>query len=214
MDTPNPRSEKPFPKARQKPCPGRGDNCRILTQEASDMDAELRPAISPLPNGEHLAALREGLDGWNRWRRDHPGSAPDLIRANLIAAGLREADLCRANLTSADLREADLREADLRKATLTAADLRAADLREADMRGADLSSAKLRGADLSRVDLRGANLSWADFHSANLTDAKLEGAILSGANFSEALGLLQAQVDAAQGHDLAMLPRGIRTPRC
>jgi hypothetical protein len=50
-------------------------------------------------NEAQLAVLRDGLDGWNGWRRENPSAAPELSKAILIAAGLREANLSRANLT-------------------------------------------------------------------------------------------------------------------
>src|SRR5690349_633448 len=56
-----------------------------------------------------------------------------------------------------DLRAA-LIEAVVRGADLGGADLRGADLRGTDLRGTDLGGADLRGADLGGADLRGADL--------------------------------------------------------
>lgn len=63
--------------------------------------------------------------------------------------------LIRANLIGAYLRDADLRGADLRKANLSGADLR-----EADLRGADLRKANLSGSDLREADLSGTKGLW------------------------------------------------------
>ena len=43
---------------------------------------------------EHLAKLREGVNVWNEWRKNHPDIRPEL----------RGADLSLANLSGADLR--------------------------------------------------------------------------------------------------------------
>jgi hypothetical protein len=81
-----------------------------------------------MANPEHLAKLREGVQAWNQWRRDHPEIVPDLKWANLSRAELEEANLAGAILFSADLRDAKLRTANLVSANLTLANLRGADL--------------------------------------------------------------------------------------
>jgi uncharacterized protein YjbI with pentapeptide repeats len=160
----------------------------------------------PMTNQEHLDILEQGVETWNRWRKEHAGSKPvlsgaffsfsDLRGANLSRADLWEAflsfadlsgaDLSRAFLSLADLGRTNLSFADLRGANLIRADLRRANLRNADLRGANLSDADLSDADLSRANLCDANLSDADLSRANLNAANLSNADLSDADLSRA----------------------------
>ena len=76
-----------------------------------------------MANEEHVNLLKDGVDAWNKWRKEHPDTRPDLTGANLTGANLTGASLSGADLSGAfllttDLREADLRGADLSKATL------------------------------------------------------------------------------------------------
>lgn len=164
----------------------------------------------------HLEILSQGVTTWNRWRREHPKSQPELIGAHLRGADLtavdlhgadlREADLFKAYLFKADFSEANLREADLGEAdlsearltkaylykvhlnaaTLTRADLSGAELFGTDLTEADLRQAKLTAAFLCRVALRGANLNRADLSGADLSGADLHEANLSRADLSRA----------------------------
>ncbi|HEY9740503.1 MAG TPA: pentapeptide repeat-containing protein [Coleofasciculaceae cyanobacterium] len=154
-----------------------------------------------MANEEHLALLRQGVDGWNAWKANNPEIRPDLSfatgkgliireaklsgvdlsRANLSRANLSRADLIGANLSAANLSEAYLSEADLIGANLNSADFSRADLIGANLIGANLNGAYLSGADLSK-----ANLSGADLIGAKLIGAKLSGTNLSGANLTRA----------------------------
>ena len=154
-----------------------------------------------MPNPEHLAKLKEGLEAWNEWRRVNTEVEPDLSGANLSGADLSGADLSKANLSDADLSRANLSDADLGRANLSHANLSYANLGGADLSGAYLGGATAGGAylggataseaDLSRAylrvaDLSKANLSVADLSEANLSGADLSEANLSGANLREA----------------------------
>ena len=130
-----------------------------------------------MANPEHLAKLKEGVESFNKWRKDNDLALviPDLRGADLI-----KANLSRANLIDANLSGADLSGADLSRATLVGADLSGATLREVFLTEADLSLAKLHDANLS-----GAVLSWADLSGAKLNRANLNGASLAGATLIE-----------------------------
>jgi uncharacterized protein YjbI with pentapeptide repeats len=134
-----------------------------------------------MANEAQLRLLRHGVETWNEWRRQAPGTGIDLRQANLFKANLTGANLLRANLTEADLIEADLRGADLSEAKLGKADLR-----RASLGGAHLSRANLSRAALSRADLCGANLGGAHLSKADLPGANLRGANLCRAKFSGA----------------------------
>jgi hypothetical protein len=69
----------------------------------------------------HLIKLKEGVEAWNKWRKDKPKIRLDLTGADLTEANLTEVNLRKANLFGADLREANLRRADLAEANLEAA---------------------------------------------------------------------------------------------
>ena len=148
-----------------------------------------------MANPEHLSILKQGVEKWNRWRKEHLEVEPDLS-----GAGLNEANLCRAYLRSVDFGGVYLNEANLSGADLTGAHLRGAhlnraylteaSLRGADLRGADLSEAnvqaQLYGSNLSETNLRGANLNFAGLSKAKLSLGNLKDAELSGADLTAA----------------------------
>ncbi|MDH6135600.1 uncharacterized protein YjbI with pentapeptide repeats [Kitasatospora sp. MAA4] len=86
-------------------------------------------------------------------------------------------------------------------------DHRGADLVGARLKGADLRGASLRGAYLIEADLRGADLRLAD-----LIGADLRGADLSGADLTDAVFLIQSQLDAAKGDAATKLPPALTHP--
>src|SRR3954470_12904615 len=88
---------------------------------------------------QHVALLRQGVEAWNRWRREEPEARPDLSQANLMGMHLYEADLTHTNLFWADLAGANLHRADLTGAVLFGANLCGANLHQANLRDADLS---------------------------------------------------------------------------
>jgi len=145
----------------------------------------------------HDSILASGVEAWNAWRDEKPGTRPRLSGSRLAGVDLRGVDFRRtglrgAVLTGSDLRGADLRGADLQGANLVEADLRraypsGADLRRAIMRRADLRRADLVLADLSGSDLRGADLRGADLRHADLRRVILERANLEGAEMWEAI---------------------------
>jgi uncharacterized protein YjbI with pentapeptide repeats len=120
-----------------------------------------------MANPEHVALLRQGSAGWNKWRGGNPGLDIDLSRADLDGANLKGAKLSGADLSHANLDSADLREATLYDATLI---------------GADLGRANLDSADLSYADASRANFSGASLNGTKLTGATLDAALLTGAS--------------------------------
>jgi uncharacterized protein YjbI with pentapeptide repeats len=147
-----------------------------------------------MANPEHVEILKQGVEIWNKWRRENPDIIPDLKKAdlqridlngaNLSEANLKNAKLNSANLTGADIHWADLSKTNLSKANLSRVDLNWANLTLADLSEADLSWANLNGANLSETNLRRAKLIWVNFSEANLRKAELSEANLNGANFS------------------------------
>jgi len=127
-----------------------------------------------MANEEQLSILKQGVEVWNKWRKENLDVEINLSGANLFGVDLNKANFFRANLSEANLRVANLEQANLNAADLRAADLSMADLTRANLIGTNLSEAHLRDVDLSE-----ANLSEAELGSANLT-----GSILNGTNLS------------------------------
>jgi uncharacterized protein YjbI with pentapeptide repeats len=123
-----------------------------------------------MANEEHLELIKQGVDAWNRWRKEHADTRPDL----------KGARLSRMDLKGANLSEVDLRQADLSGAKLSVAKLRKADLYNARLIGADLTEADLVGAALIDTDLTGANLIRADLMHARLAETIVENADFNG----------------------------------
>lgn len=165
-----------------------------------------------MANREHLDMLKQGVDAWNTWRKEHPEIEPDLTGAHLSGADLSGANLSGANLSGANLSNVELREANLSRcyirtdfwegieilsfaytnlsranfqnASLRAANLSEADLREADLQGADLLEANLREADLQGADLGYSLIGKTIFADNDLCDVKgLDTVLHYGASY-------------------------------
>ena len=61
----------------------------LHTAAPTDLEAPRHP--------EHLARLKEGVGGWNQWRREHREADPDFSEANLSEANLSEANFHEAD---------------------------------------------------------------------------------------------------------------------
>jgi hypothetical protein len=158
-----------------------------------------------MANEEHLAILKQGVEVWNKWRKEFPTIQPYFYNADLHEADLRNADFSHADLREADLRGADLRMTSLRKANLSGANLRGANLSRTtlhgtDFRRADLFDASLYGADLRGADLREANLQSADLQWSDLRWATLSGTYFCGADFGDT-SILNLDLGEAIGLD-------------
>jgi uncharacterized protein YjbI with pentapeptide repeats len=135
-----------------------------------------------MANVKHLEVLARGRATWEQWRVKHPDVVPDLERADLRDADLRQLSLSGANLVEANLERVNLLEADLSRANLLRANLGGALLAGADLSGSVLGWANLSGAVLWKANLHGANLIRADLGDADLGRANLCAAELAGAS--------------------------------
>ena len=95
-----------------------------------------------MANQKHLDILKQGVEVWNRWRKENPDIDPDLSRAHLSKIWLSGADFSEANLRGIILRGADLREANLNSADLRLADLSWATLYKVQINQANLSTSR------------------------------------------------------------------------
>jgi len=156
-----------------------------------------------MAHAEHLRILKEGVDAWNRWRRENPEVAPDLSgvdlttkdgsgacwddvkkTANLASANLQQVSFQGSTLSSIILRKADLCEANLTEVILNYADCRGVKAIHTRFNLVEAVGANFRGAILDGADLRDANWSNASFVRASLKGTDLRGN-LSGADLRE-----------------------------
>lgn len=140
-----------------------------------------------MANSEHVAMLRDGATGWNRWREVNPAVPPNLRSADLSGADLEGYDLSGALLTESYLTHAKLAGARLQGAFLRGANVVGAHLENSSMDGADLRLVDISEADLTEASLSGANLAAAILTDSSLRRAKINnGATLVRANLSGA----------------------------
>ncbi len=104
-----------------------------------------------MANEEHLAILKEGVEVWNTWQKEHPDVKPDLSYADLSGAHLGGAHLGGADLSGTDFILADLSGAYLSEAYISRANLNGADLSGVHIRRAHIHEARLSGVDLNRA---------------------------------------------------------------
>jgi uncharacterized protein YjbI with pentapeptide repeats len=143
--------------------------------------------LACMADPRQLEIIGQGVDRWNRWRKENYGQGIDLSGADL-----RGAQLSGVNLTEANLRGVDLTEAKLGKAHL---------------RGADLT-----GAKLSRAYLAVANLTRAVLNRADLSEALLGETVFGDADLNYALGLNSCSHFAPSILDHRTLARSGRLP--
>ena len=155
-----------------------------------------------MANQEQVELLKQGVQGWNQWREEHPDIEVDLseanfYKANLTGANLIEVDLSDANLSMTNLNRANLDGATLVGVNLIGANLSRAELRQANLRVAYLNRANLIGADLIGADLSDANLTRTELRRANLIGTNLSEVNLNGANLRNAC-LIDVSLIASQ----------------
>jgi uncharacterized protein YjbI with pentapeptide repeats len=134
--------------------------------------------------------------------------------ATLLQADLSEADLGGAYFNHATLCFASLRRAFVDDASFEFADLRKADLRELRLYK-DRQLERLWAQDQDQAVM--ASIPTVRFRDADLREANLKGADLTradlrGADLSTAVGLMQSQVEAAQGDAQTKLPTYLHRP--
>jgi hypothetical protein len=125
----------------------------------------------------HLEILKQGVEAWNRWRRDNPN-----IRPNLRKASLRGGDFRNSNFNDANLRRVDLSHSDLTGASFRRADLRRAKLSNCLFRNADLTSAILIETSLENSVLSGCLVYGVSAWSIRLKGAEQKSLIVSKKN--------------------------------
>lgn len=155
-------------------------------------------------NRKHIWILEQGVDVWNKWRKENEKVRPnlrgaDLQRMNLRGANLRKADLRGVNISHVDFQPSDLlnktelSQAWMNSTSITPGDfwedsmkiaMGTTDLREANLENADLSCANLREAILTETDLTHSKLNDTDFEEATFGYTKLYDLDLSTARLA------------------------------
>jgi len=127
-----------------------------------------------MANEEHLAILKQGVGGWNEWRKANPEVKPDLRRADFSDTNLTRVDLKGVDLQDAILQNTNLRRANLRRANLIGCYFKGSNFTDADLVGADLSDANFRDACLIAAKLQRVQALGTDFREATLTGAYIQ----------------------------------------
>jgi uncharacterized protein YjbI with pentapeptide repeats len=143
----------------------------------------------------------------------HAQNAAQITRAaggaSCPGCNLFQADFGNKELKARNFAGARLRQADLSASVMNRTSFARADMRDVNAYGAVLSSASFAGADLTNATFVGAYLEGANFAGAHLA-----GANFSGAEMDRAVGLTQAQLNAACGDETTRLPRGLSLRPC
>src|SRR5688572_5941948 len=163
-----------------------------------------------MANEEQLATLYQGVEVWNKWRKNNTEKIIDLSEANfeqidLQGANFREAHLFKTNFTKATLANSDFFLADLTGANLSNANLSYARFVEANLTLANLINSVLFEAVFTAANLRVAYLDGADFRGA-----KLGWTILGTIDISKAKGLEEVihMEPSVIGFDTIQLSKG------
>jgi len=130
-----------------------------------------------MANDEHLAILKQGVEAWNRWRKEKTGIKPDLSGATFCS--IDTSSISNGFVIEGDL----LGNINLDGTRLIFTDFFHANLYQASFKGADLSYARLVAATLIDADFRGANLFNTDLSEADLTNADMTGAYFGATTF-------------------------------
>ena len=129
--------------------------------------------------------------------------------ASCPGCNLFQADFANAQLKGKNFARARLRQADMSASIMNHSSFAGGDLRDVNAYGALFSGANLAGADLTNATFVGAYL-----EGANLRGDKVGGTNFSGAEMDRAIGLTQAQLNAACGDDSTKLPPGLHLKFC
>jgi uncharacterized protein YjbI with pentapeptide repeats len=132
-----------------------------------------------MANPEQLKILKQGVEVWNAWRKDHKPERIDLSGATLSFA----------NLTTADLRDADLRRTVFFKAMLSGANLSGVNLEEATLEHVNLHYANLYKASLRRANLGAVNLTSARLAKTDWSGVTICQTIFGDVDLSQITGL-------------------------
>ncbi|MET0748468.1 MAG: pentapeptide repeat-containing protein [Rhizobium sp.] len=193
---------------------------------------------SPEPGLDWSACSKNNimLDGSNLQGANLAGadlSVTGLPNSNLDGAQVEKANLMRAWFTGSTMKNANFARiqayrSGFSKVIAEGASFASAELQRANFAGAKLAKADFQKAELGRANFDKAVLSGTNFTLANLSRANLGGTTsdapinfdrafmfltnIEGLDLSNAVGLLQPQLDLACGDDKTKLPKDLKKP--
>ena len=140
-----------------------------------------------MANVEILRKLDQGVEAWNKWRKDNPEILLNFRKADLknrnlqgydfSLADFHEADLSGSDLSGVNFHGSDLSEAVLKKTKLMGANFCRADLYKSDLSESDLNRANLKGSQLAETNLQATKLIGCEIYGSSAWDLKLENTI-------------------------------------
>jgi uncharacterized protein YjbI with pentapeptide repeats len=129
-------------------------------------------------------------------------TSPDRAAVDAIKAGQRDCPNC------------DLRGADLTNTCVKHGNVQGARFDNARLVLMCMSYANFKGASFRGADLAGANLAHANVDGADFTGATLDITSIKGTDMTHAVGLTQAQLDAACGDAETRVPDTLKVHTC
>lgn len=151
-----------------------------------------------MANPEHEAILRQGVEVWNKWRKDNHEIVPDLSGLSLGKSLYPEVNLSHANLYRVSFAGTLLINADFSFANLEQATLFSLSLQDINFSHANFNLSRLTNLNFSGANLRGAQFRRTFFHEINFSGADLTDSICSttifiNVNFLKTIGLERVQ---------------------
>ena len=133
-----------------------------------------------MANQEHVKIIRQGVEVWNQWIKEHFGIIPDLSTPYMVSPGIGI-----VSEPDTDAAKAGLSEMNLSGVNFGGANLSGTNLTRANLSGANLVGAKLSYSDLCEAELIKAELAGVDFTSANLRGTDFSEAVVGGTIFAD-----------------------------
>jgi hypothetical protein len=142
-----------------------------------------------MANQGHVDILRQGVEVWNKWIKNHFGVLPDFSTPYMVSPGIGKVSEPDTETARAGLSGMDLSGANFGGANLSGTNLSRVNLSRANLTGARLSYTDLQGADLMKSELTGVDFTGSDLRGVNLTEALIGGTIFANVDLSTVKGL-------------------------
>lgn len=142
-----------------------------------------------MANSKHLAILKQGVEVWNKWKKENPKITIDLSNTKLNSLDLSEINLSYGNLSNTDCSNTKFRNSELWSVNFSHANLKNTDFSDAtilgcDFRQSNLTNSHLFHANAFESDFSDANLDFANFSYGELSRAKFIKTHSQKADFS------------------------------
>ena len=122
-----------------------------------------------MPNPEHLAILKQGVEVWNRWRdRTLKREATRKTPFRRLVPDLSDMDLSSIDLSGANLASTNLERANFDRAKLSFTNFDGANLQYATFRKAECIGATFNGSNLTHTSFDDAVLAFVAFGTSYL----------------------------------------------